>query len=209
VPGPSLTTDALVLRPWPPTDTFQSFTVFTSRHGALRILQRLPGKKPSASHLALDLFDDVSLVLEGTPSGDAWFIKEARLITRHAGIGRRYESLLQASAFAQLAARNPGSEESYPAIHTLLRTAFAAFAASDRPDIVYLKSLYCFARDEGYPVKQQWFPELPAADRPLASALINQPLASQTSGPADVTRLLRNLEHYVRRHTEIRLDSPP
>jgi hypothetical protein len=206
VPGPSLTTDALVLRPWPPTDTFQSFSVFTPEHGALRIHQRIPGKKPSASHLTLDLFDDVSLVLEGTPSGDAWFVKEARLLTRHSGIGRRYESLLQASAFARLAARNPGSEESYPAIHALLRTAFTAFASSDRPDIVYLKSLYCFARDEGYPVKQQWFPALPSSDRPLAIALINQPLATQTTSPADVTRLLRSLEHYVRNHTEIHLD---
>jgi len=206
VPGPSLNTDALVLRPWPPTDTFQSFSVFTPEHGALRIHQRIPGKKPSVTHLTLDLFDDVSLVLEGTPSGDAWFVKEARLLTRHAGIGRRYESLVLASAFAQLAARNPGSEESYPAIHALMRTAFTAFAASDRPDIVYLKSLYCFARDEGYPVKQEWFPALPAADRPLAISLINQPLATQTTAPVDVTRLLRSLEHYIRQHTEIHLD---
>jgi recombinational DNA repair protein (RecF pathway) len=206
VPGPTLTTDALVLHRQPPTETFQTFTVFTPDHGALRILQRLPGKKPSAAHLALDLFDDVSLLLEGTPSGDAWFVKEARLHTRHAGIGKRYETLLQASAFAQLAARNPGSEESYPAIHALLRTAFTAFATSDRPDIVYLKSLYCFARDEGYAVKQHWFPSLPAADRPLAIALINQPLASQTTSPPDVTRLLRSLETYVRQHTEIHLD---
>lgn len=206
MPGPSLNTDALVLRPWPPTDTFQSFTVFTPDHGALRVHQRIPGKKPSATYLALDLFDDVALVLEGTPSGDAWFVKEARLLTRHSGIGRRYESLLQASSFAQLAARNPGSEESHAAVHALLRTAFTAFASSDRPDIVYLKSLYCFARDEGYPVKQQWFPALPSADRPLAIALINQPLATQTTPPADVTRLLRSLEHYLRTHTEIHLD---
>jgi len=88
----------------------------------------------------------------------------------------------------------------------LLCTAFTAFAASDRPDIVYLKSLYCFARDEGYAVKQQWFPSLPSADRPLAIALINQPLAIQTTSPPDVTRLLRSLENYVRQHTEIRLD---
>lgn len=203
--GPSLTTDALVLRPWPPTDTFQAFTVFTPEHGALRVLQRIP-KKPSADHLALDLFDEVSLLLEGTPSGDAWFVKEARLITRHAGIGRRYEALLQASAFAALALRNPGADESHATIYALLRTAFTAFASSDRPDIVYLKSLYCFARDEGHPLKQQWFPALPAADRPLAIALINQPLATQTAAPADVTRLLRRLEDYLRHHTEIHLD---
>ena len=204
--GPALTTDAIVLRVWPTSDTFQTFTVFTPDRGALRILQRLPGKKSSASHLALDLFDDVAFLLEGTATGDAWFVKEARLLTRHAGIGRRYDSLLHASAFASLVARNPGAEESHPTLHALLRTAFAAFAASDRPDIVYLKSLYRFAQDEGHPLKQQWFPSLPPDDRPLAVALINRPLATQAATPADVTRILHHLEHYLRTHTEIHLD---
>jgi hypothetical protein len=204
--GPSLTTDAIVLRAWPPTDTFQSFTVFTPDHGAIRVLRRIPAKKASAAHLALDLFDEVSLLLEGTPKGDAWFVKEARLLHRHSGIGHRYESLVRASAFATVVTRNPGSEESYPAIHALLRTAFAAFASSDRPDIVYLKSLYRYARDEGHPLKQQWFPALAAADRPLAATLVNQPLAVQTAAPADVARLLRSLENYLRQHTEIHLD---
>lgn len=205
MPGPALTTDAIVLRTWPPTDTFQSFTVFTAERGSIRVLQRIP-KKPSAVHLAIDLFDEVTFFLEGVPSGDAWFVKEARLINRHAGIGRRYESLLHASAFATLVTRNPGAEESYPTVYELLRTVFAAFATSDRPDIVYLKSLYRFARDEGNPLKQQWFPALPATDRPLAIALVNQPLAVQTTPPADVARLLRSLESYLRQHTEIHLD---
>lgn len=206
MPGPALTTDALVLLRQPPTDLFQTFTVFTPERGSLRVLQRLPGKKSAPAHLALDLFDEVALQLEGAPSGDAWFVREARLLARHGGIGRRYESLLHASAFASLAARNPGADESHETVHALLRTAFAAFASSDRPDIVYVKSLYRFARDEGHPLKQQWFPGLPASDRPLAIDLINQPLATQTAAPADVARLLRSLEHYIRHHTEIHLD---
>ncbi len=206
MPGPTLTTDALVLRGWPPTDSFRAFTVFTPDRGAMRVMQRLPGKKPSAAHLTLDLFDEVSLLLEGAASGDTWFVKEARLLTRHAGIGRRYEALLHASALATLVARNPGADESHATIHALLRTAFAAFAASDRPDIVYLKCLYRFAQDEGHPLKQQWFPSLPATDRPLATALINQPLAAQTTPPADVTRLRQRLEDYLRHHTEFHLD---
>ena len=205
MPGPSLTTDAIVLLRQPPTDSFQTFTVFTAQHGALRILQRLP-KKPSDAHLALDLFDEVSFLLEGAPSGDAWFVKETRLLTRHEGIGRRYESLLHASAFATLVARNPGAEESYHALHALLHTAFSAFASSGRPDIVYLKSLYCYARDEGHPVKQQWFPGLPPADRTLAIALVNQPLVSQTAAPSEVARLTGRLKAYLSEHADLHLD---
>ncbi|MET0261782.1 MAG: hypothetical protein ABW223_02705 [Rariglobus sp.] len=205
MPGPSLTTDALVLLRQPPSDTFQSFSVFTAAHGLLRVIQRIP-KKTSAGHVALDLFDEVSLLLEGAPSGDAWFVKEVRLVERHAGIGRRYETLLHASALTSFASRNPGSEESHAAIYELLRSAFAAFATSDRPDIVYLKSLYRFARDEGHPLKQHWFPALTPADRTLAIALINQPLAGQTAAPADVTRLTTRLKDYLGSHADLHLD---
>ena len=203
--GPSLTTDAIVLLRRPPSDSFQTLTVFTATHGALRVIQRLP-KKSTSAHLALDLFDEVSLLLECAPQGDAWFVKEPRLIARHSGIGRHYESLVRASAFATLVARNPVPEESRASIHALLHTAFAAFAGDASADTVYLKCLYCFARDEGYPVKQQWFPALSPSDRELAAALLNRPLAAQTVMSADAARLLLCLEDYLRRQTEIVLD---
>jgi len=205
VSGPSLTTDAIILLKRPAADAFQTFSVFASSHGLLRVIQRIP-QKPTASHVTLDLFDEVTFLLEGAPQGDAWFVKETRLLARHGGIGRNYEALVRASSFATLVSRNPVPEESRPAVHALLHTAFTSFASSGQPEIVYLKSLYCFARDEGYPVKQEWFPALPADDRPLAIALINQPLASQTTSATDATRLLLRLEDYLRRHTEIVLD---
>ena len=58
----------------------------------------------------------------------------------------------------------------------LLRTALDAFGTAGRPDIVHLKSLYLFARDEGYPVKQEWLPSLPAAERAVAAAILSRRL---------------------------------
>ena len=205
VSGPPLTTDAIILLKRPASDAFQTFSVFTPDHGLLRVIQRIP-QKPTASHVTLDLFDEVTFLLEGAPQGDAWFVKETRLLARHGGIGRNYEALVRASAFATLVSRNPVPEESRSAVHALLHTSFASFATTAPADIVYLKSLYCFARDEGYPVKQEWFPALTSADRELASSLLNRPLAAQTIPPADATRLLLRLEDYLRRHTEIVLD---
>jgi len=205
MPGPSLTTDSIILLKRPDADAFQTFSVFSSGHGLLRVIQRIP-QKTTPSHVTLDLFDEVSFLLEGAPQGDAWFVKEARLLARHGGIGRNYEALVRASSFATLVSRNPVPEESRPAVHTLLHTAFASFATTAPADIVYLKSLYCFARDEGYPVKQEWFPALTPSDRELAASLLNRPLAEQTVIPADATRLLLRLEDYLRRHTEIVLD---
>ena len=84
-----------------------------------------------------------------------------------------------------------------------LRTALDAFATGVRPDVVHFKSVYLFAREEGYPLKQHWFPTLPAEDRATVAVLLNRPLAEQTAAPAAVQRLERRLAEYLRGHTEI------
>jgi hypothetical protein len=205
VPAQSLQTDAFILVKRPATDAFQSFSAFAPEHGSLLLLQRVAKKSPATS-VALDLFDEVALGLESSNQGRSWFVKEARLIARHPGIGGSYETLVLASALAGVIARNPVHEESRSAVGELLRSAFAAFASGLRPDIAYFKSLYRFARDEGYPLKQHWFPTLPAADRVAVVGLINQPLAAQTAAPAVVARLHRRMEEYLRGHTEILLE---
>ena len=205
MPGLPLQTDAFVLSKRPPADTFQTFNVFSAEHGALLILQRL-AKKSAGTAVALDLFDEASLLLESSNQGRTWFVKETRLVTRHPDLGRSYETLVAASALTSLVARNPVPEERRRAVTSLLRTALAALATGARPDIVYLKSLYCFARDEGYPLKQQWFPLLPAADRATVAPLLNRPLSDQTAPPAVVHALQRDLENYLRGHTDILLD---
>ena len=209
MPGLPLQTDAFVLLKRPPSDAFQGFNVFSAEHGALLVHQRLPKRtasKTGSTTVALDLFDEVSLRLESSNQGQTWFVQETRLLTRHAGIGRSYETLRHASALATLVARNPVHEDSRAQVAALLRQALASFAAGARPDLVWFKSLYCFARDEGYPVKQQWFPTLPAADRADVAGLLNRPLAEQTATPVAVARLQNRLEDYLRGHTEILLD---
>ena len=204
VPAESLQTDAFVLLKRPAADSFQSFNVFSAEHGSLLVLQRV-AKKSASSSVTLDLFDEVSLLLESSNQGRTWFLKEAQLIHRHAEIGRSYEALRQASALATLVSRNTVEEDSRAAVADLLRSAFIAFGSAARPDIVYFKSVYRFARDEGYPMKQEWFPTLPADDRREVTTLLNRPVAEQSATPATVTRLQRRLDEYLRGNTEILL----
>lgn len=205
MPGVPLQTDAFVLLKRPPTDAFQSFTLFSATHGSVHAMQRLPKRNTSAA-VTLDLFDEVALQLESSNQGRTWFVQEARLLARHVDLGRSYETLRLASALASLVARNAVSEESREAVAALLRQALASFAAGARPDLVWFKSLYRFARDEGYPVKEEWFPALPGPDRAEVATLLNQPLSAQTAPTDTVARLTRRLENYLRGHTEILLD---
>jgi len=204
VAGLSLQTDALVLLKQPPADNFQGFTVFSVEQGVLPVLQRLSRKNPSAG--ALDLFDEAGLLLESSNQGRTWFLREARLLVRHEGMGRNYDAVRFASALALLAARNPVLEESRPAVAALLRSAFAALASGPRPEVVFFKSLYRFARDEGYPVKQDWLARLPSRQRAAAGDALNRPIAEQTATPDAVADFTRQLETYLRAQTEILLD---
>jgi recombinational DNA repair protein (RecF pathway) len=205
MPGRQLQTEAFVLARKPPSDRFQQLAVFSALHGDLLCLRRLPTKSAPASAI-LDLFDETELWLETSNEGRTWFIKEARVVARHGAIGRSYDALRMASAFAAVIARNPVHEESREGVYGLLRQTFDAFGSSARSDLVYLKALYCFARDEGYPVKQEWAQGLPPATRASASEMLNKPVAGQAASPDAVANLTHSLEDYLRSHTEILLE---
>ena len=206
MPGATLQTEAFVLARRPTAaDGWQAFTLFAAEHGLLTAMQRVL-KRVSASQVQLDLFDEAALSLESSNQGRTWFVREVRMARRHVAIGRSYAALQGASALAALIARNPVSPESRPSVEVLLRAGLAAFEESDRPEIVTFKCFYCFARDEGYPVKQEWFPGLTPADRELVAGLLNRPLADQTASADDALRLRRLLEDYLRGRTEILLD---
>lgn len=204
MPGQPLHTEAFVLSRKPPADRFQQLALFSESHGGLLCLQR-PATK-SAPAAVLDLFDEADFFLESSNQGQTWFLKEARLLRRHDTIGRSYDALRCASAFAAIIVRNPVHEESRTGVYALLRQAFAAFGSAHRPDLVYFKALFCFARDEGYPVKQEWWEGLSAAHRAAAADILNRPLAVQTAAEPAVADLTQRLEDYLRAHTEILLE---
>lgn len=204
MPGQQLQTTAFIIaRQSSGSDAFEQLTAFSPEHGSLHLLRRVkPGKTTGAP---LDLFDEAELWLESSSQGRTWFIKEHRFIQRHEGIGRSYEALKIASELGMALHRNPVPDESRSAVADLLRTSLDSLAAGGRPDIIWLKALYCLLRDEGYPVKQQWWPDLLPSDQEIAVQLLNQPLAGQTADSTTVARITHRLEEWVSSETEIRL----
>ena len=202
MPGQTLTTEAFVIEKRPPSDAFQTFGLFSAEHGNLLVLQRVP-RRPSASHVSPDLFDEISAMLESSNQGRTWFVREVRIAARRAAIGGSYDALRFASALVSVISRNPVHEESRENVAQLLRTALDAFCTGGRPDVVHLKSLYVFARNEGYAVKQEWIPSLPVEDRRVATALLNRPVGAQDSGADHVSRIRQSLEDYLRASTDI------
>lgn len=215
MPGQPLTTVALVLgRQASGSDNFEQLTVFSEEHGVLLCLARLP--KPSSAatprrtattrnEAPLDLFDEAELSLESSTQGRTWFIKEHRLLRRATGLGRSYDALRTAAALAALVTHNPVPDESRAPITALLRQSLASLETGARPDLVWLKSLFVFLRDEGYPVKQHWWQQLGSAEREASAQILNQPIAGQNPDPALVARLTQRLQDWVAADTEVHL----
>ena len=199
MPGPIHQTEAYVLARDAHTGDHLVLTCFSPADGLLTALLRATRSQKPDTPPAPDLFDRLALSLEhgrGSPSGGPWFVREHRLLLRHAAIGRDYEPLAAASRLARLVVRNPGPEDSRAALDALLGQAFAAFARPGaRPDLVYLKSLYLLARDEGLPLKQEWLPSLPPGDRALVAAALSLPADAPGAPPAaDLARLVKRRE---------------
>jgi hypothetical protein len=201
VAGHTLQTDAIVIDRRPAMDSFQTFHAFSPNEGVLTILLRVP--KKSGSSASLDLFDTAGFLLESANQGRTWFVKEHRVNVRRTGIGKSYLALASACDLCAIIGRNPVHEESRPKVAHLLSVALDAFEAAQRADIVLFKALFRFARDEGYPVRQEWMPMLVSDDRDRAEALLAAPADQVSAAEADVSRLIRRLKDYLRGHSEL------
>jgi recombinational DNA repair protein (RecF pathway) len=205
VPGQQLQTSALVLTRQPSTsDSFEQLGAFSDSHGVLPCLRRI-ARTAAGAGTVLDLFDEAELWLESSNQGRTWFIRECRIERHHAGIGRSYEALKAAAALARLVLRNPVSPDSQVPVGALLRQSLQALDEGARPDLVWLKALYRFLRDEGLPVKEHWWQHLAAEDRAAAAELLQHPIAGQEIAPAAVARLILLLEDWVQGETDLKL----
>lgn len=210
MPSPLHHTEAHLLAQAPHTGDHLVLTCFSPADGLftalLRPLRPAPGSSllapRSSAAPAPDLFDRIALELNHARGGSAsgpWFVREHRILARHAGIGRDYATLAAASRLARVVIKNPVPEDSRSAVDALLAQAFSAFARPGaRPDLVFFKSLYCLARDEGLPLKQHWLPALPPGDRTLVASALSLPSDSPDAPPSqDLARLTKRLEAYL------------
>jgi hypothetical protein len=205
VAGLSLSTAALVLERRPAAaDGWAGYQLFAADPGLLSAMRR--ERKSGPADPPPDLFDEIDARLESSNQGRTWFIVEARIRNRPGGIGRSYEALRCASALARIVARNPVAPDSRPAVYALLQEAFAAFAQGLRADIVLFKSVFRFARSEGYPVKQEWLAELPEGEAAAAEDALARPVRDVTASAETVARWQRRLEDYLRGRAELDIE---
>lgn len=170
--------------------------------GPVRTLARRPSAKP-IQPAPPDLFDVVTLELEQSARGKSLFVKEARRESPFAAIGENYATLLEAAGFAGTLWKNLSHAENFEDLYELAERSFAAFARILRPEVTHFKSLYLFARAEGYPVKEHMLAGWSAGDRNLARQLLTEPLDGNQPTVEEAKYLLERLQQYLAAYTDI------
>jgi hypothetical protein len=206
MPALTMQLEACVLSRGTGGEKCDTLKLYSADHGPLTAYHRRIKKEGGGS---ADLFDDISCTLTSSNQGRTWFTKEVLVLRRRAGLGASYETLSYASRLATLVARNPVTEESRADVALLLRQALDSLVAGTHPPgLIYLKGLYRFALEEGYPVKQHWLQDMHASLRVLAGSLLHSPLAAIDASKlemASLETLIHRLEEYLRGHTELSL----
>ncbi|MCD8481735.1 MAG: hypothetical protein LR015_03055 [Verrucomicrobia bacterium] len=87
-------------------------------------------------------------------------------------------------------------------IYDLTLRAMKGFAGGQLPQAVFLKAVFQFARDEGYPVKEQWLRELPAEYQEGVIAVLRTPLQEICQPPESIERMRQDLMEYLRQKTD-------
>jgi recombinational DNA repair protein (RecF pathway) len=203
--APAVTERALVLRIAPSGESFQRLEILTPESGAFLCLKRV--SKKNLLTAAPDLFDTADIHLETSKQGTARFVSEYRLVNRRSSIGRSYHTLQHASDFCALLALNAPLMADPDALYQLAERTLDAFAECSVPSIVFLKAVYLLLKDEGYPVRESWWPGLPTPLRAAAKKILNNP-TPETADQAlldTCEQLSRKLRHWLRNESDLML----
>ena len=195
--------EALVLKTEPSGESFIKLYLLTAESGIFLCMKR-NSKKANSSTIP-DLFDTAVIHLETSQQGTMRFVKEYQLKQRRDVIGQDYRSLRSASRLSQLLVRNASHMPESEWLFRLTEQAFNAFAARKAPDVVLLKSLYLLLKNEGYPVRESWWPTLRADLRETAKCLLSEPSPVHIGKPEQKTceHIKQNLTDWMRHQTDL------
>lgn len=195
--------EALVLKTEPSGESFLKLHVLTAENGIFLCLKRI--SKKAGTSTTPDLFDQAAILLETSQQGTMRFVKEYQLLRRREQIGLNYRSLRNASSLSQLLLHNATHMPESQMLFELTERAFDAFAAGKAPEVVLLKSIYLLLKDEGYPMRESWWPALPAELRTQAKQLLQAPAPTrlETAERQTCERIEQHLSLWMRHHTDL------
>jgi hypothetical protein len=195
--------ESLVLKTAPSGESFLKLYLLTIQNGVFLCLKRIPKK---ALHSSIpDIFDQALITLETSQQGTMRFVKEYQITQRREQIGHNHRSLSSASFFSQLLVSNAAHLPESKTLFNLTARSFDAFAAGKVPEIVLLKSLYLVLTNEGFPVRESWWPTVPSNLTSLAKRQLqaSAPMQIDAGEKKHCQGICDHLIDWMRLHTDL------
>ena len=184
-------------------EQFHSLSLLSPTEGLVTALQRRSKRNTRAA--SSDLFDGVDLVLEKKRAEGFGFVKELIVRQSRRKLAKSFIAFELACEWATILMKNLPRETEAPSVYELLNKCLDAWEKRVNPEAVFFKCLFVFAREEGYPVKHDWFEKLTHHERIEIATILNTPIAELNMKPEQVRKWIDQLKHYTQHHTDILL----
>ncbi|MGE9289821.1 MAG: hypothetical protein ACQKBT_02445 [Puniceicoccales bacterium] len=173
-------------------EKFWSITFLSRSHGLYHPMVRKTrtGTRP-------DLFDTAQAGRAKAKQGELIFLSDYYPIRRRTGIARSYEVLRIASRFAEILRRNAQHLPDCDLIFQMSERFFDSLQSGPSPLAAYLKTLYLFAKTEGFPIRESWVPQLGNQYRTDLETVLKNPLNQQPEEPMLFKTLSASLEQWL------------
>lgn len=195
----------LVLKVTQTSERFLKMDYLSPKDGIKPCLFRYSPKK--SIPIKPEIFDTAELSFDLSQTSKPKFIKEYTPIVKRANIGKNYKQLLYASHFSQFLSDNAEYVPDPSELFELTKRTLDAYNTHDCPEIIFLKALYNFLKNEGFPIQASWWTSLPDSHRNLAKDLLLTPLSEGSAVSKDIEltlHLLKHLSRWIESETEFK-----
>jgi len=87
----------------------------------------------------------------------------------------------------------------------LLRTSLEALGRASVPKVVLIKLYFCFARNEGLPVRESWLAGLPEDRGESALLILKQHVDQIRVEPERINQILLSIQMWMNAETELQV----
>lgn len=199
--GQTVHISGIILKKEASGEQFFRLTLLSAEHGSVLAMLRRP--KRNSRTPSPDLFDEVEMVLEKKGENGFGFVKELTIQHQRRALAKSFIALELACEWSSILSKNLPRETESEAIYALFKKALDAWEKRKHPEAIFFKCLFVYAKDEGYPVKHDWFEKLTHSERVEVAKILNTPIPELETNPEVCRKWIDALKHYIQHYTDI------
>jgi hypothetical protein len=208
--GPAIC-EITVLKITQTSEHFSKIDFISPEEGLSSCLIR--NSKKSSTQAKPDIFDTAQITFEQKGPSKPKFLTEYVPNLKRSQIGNTYRQLEFACKYSTFLLNNTTYAPDPKELYRLGVKTLDAFELGYSAEIVLLKALYNFLKNEGFPVQESWWASVPQNYKATAGKILSSKLsqfddnleASEARTIQECTEyLLENISNWIRKETDLR-----